>query len=112
MSLGGLEQALQVEALQLEPVIESLVALDWVGRVNEIDEEENSRFVLLADANTTPLEALMRNLLLASSETTDKLWTSGRLSQVYIKDVCSPARQIFTRPMRMSLYITQSPMKL
>ncbi|WP_395685723.1 YihY family inner membrane protein [Caenimonas koreensis] len=87
LSLAGLGQALQVEVLQLEPVMEALVDLDWVGRLNEIEDEENTRYLLLADVQTTPLEALMRQLLVTSSEATDKLWASGRLSQVLIKDV-------------------------
>jgi len=87
LSLAGISQALQVEELQLEPVMEALVALDWVGRLNEVDDQDNTRYVMLADVQTTRLEALMRSLLLVSSEVTDKLWTSGQLSQVYIKDV-------------------------
>ena len=74
-------------ALQLEPVLQTLVQLDWIGRLNEVDDEENTRFVLLADAESTALEPLLRHLLLPSSPATDKLWASGRLSSVVLKDV-------------------------
>jgi len=82
-----LAAAMQVEALQLEPVLQTLVQLDWVGRLNEIDDGEGMRYVLLADVQSTALEPLMRHLLLPSTEATAKLWQTGRLSSVYLKDV-------------------------
>ncbi|MEO5670172.1 MAG: YihY family inner membrane protein [Ramlibacter sp.] len=86
----GVEQlvrALQLDALQLEPVLEVLASLGWIGRLNEADEQQSARYILLADVKSTALEPLMRHLLLPQSEATDKLWKSGRLSSVYLKDV-------------------------
>jgi membrane protein len=82
-----LAKAMQVDPLQLEPVLETLVQLDWVGRLNEVDDHAGTRFVLLADAQGTALEPLMRHLLLPSTDATAKLWSSGRLSSLYLKDV-------------------------
>ena len=87
LSAAALGQALQVDALQLEPVLETLVALDWIGRVNEVDDEDATRYLLLADPQATALEPLMRHLLLPQSESTAGLWRSGGLSTVYLKDV-------------------------
>lgn len=87
MSATELAQALEVDALPLEPVLETLVSLDWVGRVNEVDDQEGTRYILLADTAATALEPLMRHLLLPNTEATAKLWKSGRLSAVYLKDV-------------------------
>lgn len=87
MSAAELAQALEVDALPLEPVLETLVSLDWVGRVNEVDDQEGTRYILLADTAATALEPLMRHLLLPNTEATAKLWKSGRLSAVYLKDV-------------------------
>ena len=87
LSASQLARALEVETLQLEPVLETLVALDWIGRINEIEDEEETRYILLADAQSTAMEPLIRHLLLPYSEATDKLWKSGRLSSVYLKDV-------------------------
>jgi membrane protein len=87
LSAPQLAQALEVDALQLEPVLETLVSLDWIGRVNEVEDEAETRYVMLADSESTALEPLMRHLLLPSSEATAKLWQSGRLSSVYLKDV-------------------------
>ena len=76
-----------MDALQLEPVLETLVALDWIGRLNEVDDEEATRYVMLADVRSTALEPLLRHLLLPQSGATDKLWKSGRLSTLYLQDV-------------------------
>lgn len=87
LSASELASAMEVEALQLEPVLQTLVQLDWIGRLNEVDDQEATRYVLLADAQSTALEPLMRHLLLPASEATAKLWQTGRLSAVYLKDV-------------------------
>ncbi len=87
ISAAQLAQQLEVETLQLEPVLETLVTLDWIGRVNEVADEQDTRYILLADNQSTALEPLMRHLLLPQSEATAKLWKSGRLSSIYLKDV-------------------------
>jgi membrane protein len=78
---------MEVDVLQLEPVLQTLVQLDWIGRLNEVDDQEGTRYVLLADAQSTALEPLMRHLLLPASEATAKLWQTGRLSSLYLRDV-------------------------
>lgn len=87
MDASELAQRMEVDALQLEPVLETLVQLDWIGRVNEVDDEAQTRYILLADVQSTALEPLMRHLLLPSTEATEKLWKGGQLSSVYLKDV-------------------------
>jgi membrane protein len=87
MTLPELAQVMEVDELQLEPVLQTLVQLDWIGRLNEVDDQVGTRFVLLADAQSTALEPLMRHLLLPQSDATGKLWQTGRLSAVYLKDV-------------------------
>jgi membrane protein len=82
-----LAAVMDVDGLQLEPVLQTLVQLDWIGRLNELDDQEATRYVLLADAQSTALEPLMRHLLLPASEATAKLWQTGRLSSVYLRDV-------------------------
>jgi membrane protein len=87
LSASRLADALDVERLQLEPVLETLVGLDWIGRVNEVEDEEDTRYILLADAKATALAPLMRELLLPESEASLKLWQSGQLSRVCLEDV-------------------------
>lgn len=87
LSAPQLFTALELDSLQLEPVLETLVALDWIGRVNEVEDQEGTRYILLADVHATAVEPLMRHLLLPHSEATAKLWKSGQLSSIYLKDV-------------------------
>jgi membrane protein len=83
----ALADSMQVDILQLEPVLQTLVQLDWIGRLNEVDDHDATRYVLLVDVQGTALEPLMRHLLLPQTEATARLWASGRLSGVYLKDV-------------------------
>lgn len=62
VSLAGLAEALRVDPLQIDPVMELLAQLDWVGRLEEAGEP---RLVLLVDPTATPLEPLLDRLLLA-----------------------------------------------
>jgi membrane protein len=87
MTATELGAATEVDVLQLEPVLETLVQLDWVGRLNEVEDQDATRFVLLADVQSTALEPLMRHLLLPATEATQKLWQGGRLSSLYLADV-------------------------
>jgi len=78
---------LRVDNLQLEPVLEALVALAWAGRNSEGEDEANARYVLLADVNTTAVAPLVQRLLLPRSEATERFWSSGYWSSTLVKDV-------------------------
>ena len=68
---------LQVDAQRLEPVLEKLAALDWVGRLDDASLD-SGRFVLLVDPIATPLEPLVGALLLPRNGSTEKLWHNER----------------------------------
>ncbi len=70
---SSMAQALQVDVLQLEPALEVLVSLQWIGQLVE-DGDAESRYILLADPDQTPLEPLMRRLLLEKTDSTLPLW--------------------------------------
>jgi membrane protein len=78
LTVSELARALQVDKLQLEPVLETLTSLDWVGQIDEVQTDVASRFVLLADPDTTALEPLMELLLLERMWATENLWLNGR----------------------------------
>lgn len=78
---------LEVDELQLAPVLQSLVQLDWIGRLNEVDDGEATRYALLADTQTTSLQPLLRQLLLPHNEATARLWRGGSLDQLMLRDV-------------------------
>jgi membrane protein len=66
-SSEALAGALRVDPLQVEPVVDALVALDWCGR---LDEEGDKRLVLLIDPSTTPAAPLVDQLLLEDRQAT------------------------------------------
>jgi membrane protein len=83
---SGLAEKLQVDVLQLEPVLEVLTGLQWIGQlVEEADRE--SRYILLADPDATPLEPLMQQLLLDKTESTLPLWTQAQWARLSLRQV-------------------------
>jgi membrane protein len=86
LSINALAQLLRVDTVQLEPVLETLVALDWIGQLQEEGEGVEARYVLLANPDTTLLEPLFNELLLQRESSTDNLWKIGRLPSIYMRD--------------------------
>src|SRR5690606_24960043 len=68
--LEALAASLRVEPLQLGEPVAALVALDWLGRL----DEEGERYVLLIDPAQTALGPLMERLLLSRQSATAALW--------------------------------------
>jgi len=82
-----LARALQVDVLQLETVLETLMALDWIGQLTDPDDEHEARYLLLADPDATVLEPLMAQLLLSQDTSMKSLWENGRFSTLRLRDV-------------------------
>jgi len=80
MTLDELDAQLQVDALQLEPVLEELVALDWVGQLQEERTDEGARWVLLVDPDRQVLGPLAERLLLRREPSTEALWNAAKLA--------------------------------
>ncbi len=87
LTLTQLTHRLRVDALQLEPVLETLAGLDWVAQINEAEGAEESRFLFITDPAVTPLEPLMQQLLLDKADSVLKLWDRGQWSQLRLVDV-------------------------
>ena len=91
LTIMQLAARLQVDSVQLEPVLETLTGLDWVGRLDEEDVAEQvaegSRYVLLANPDATPLAPLMEQLLLARVVSTKNLWKNGHWPSLNMRSV-------------------------
>jgi membrane protein len=74
VSLEDLGHDLQVDPLDLERVLESLVELDWVGQLKE-EGVRAPRYVLLVRPESTPLAPLMQRLLWSPGAVTPALWS-------------------------------------
>lgn len=81
-SLETLAQQLRVDPLQLEGALETLQALDWVGRLSE----EGARYVLLVEPAATPLAPLLQALCLPLDDSTRAFWQASRWPQLNLAD--------------------------
>ena len=91
LTLAQLAALLRVDPLHLEPVLETLSALDWVGLLNEVEGGVEARFVLLADPDTVLLEPLLSRLLLQRDEVTESLWNRSALASLRLRDALGGA---------------------
>jgi membrane protein len=87
MEASELAKALQVDVLQLEPVLETLMSLDWIGQLTDPDDEKEARYLLLADPDATALEPLMAQLLLSRDPAMESLWKNGRFPMLQLRDL-------------------------
>jgi len=86
LTIGQLCSALRADSPRLEPILESLTAMDWVALLDEGGSGGvQARYVLLIDTQQTSLEPLISTLLLPNTAVTEKLWRNGQwpLSSVH-----------------------------
>jgi membrane protein len=89
-SASGLAQTLQIDVLQLEPILETLTELNWVGQLmpnSNAGGDEASNYILLADPDQTLLEPLRQRLLLDKTDSTLPLWAAGGWSGTRLRKV-------------------------
>jgi membrane protein len=86
LTVTQLSAQLRVDVPQLDPVMEALCALDWVGLLNEALDTDEARYVLLANPDTTLLSPLLDLLLLKQDKTTENLWKNSRWSTISVRD--------------------------
>lgn len=86
LSQAALAKRLRVQTSDLASVLRLLVALDWVGTLQD-DNASPGRLVLLIDPQQTPLAPLVERLLLRHAESSDALWNAARLEQLCLAEV-------------------------
>ena len=82
-SLEVLSKELRVNDLQLEDALQTLLSLDWIGRL----DDEEARYVLLVDLAKTPLAPLTERLLLPVRISTQNMWEKSHWSVIYVAEV-------------------------
>jgi membrane protein len=88
LTLERLCALLKVDHHRIEPVLEVLLALDWIGHLNEASGQGSAaRFVVLVDPADTLLDPLLQRLLLQRNPVTEKLWAIGQLPSIHLRDV-------------------------
>ena len=94
----AIAEAIGVDPLQVGPVLDALIELDWVGR---LDEHGGARYVLLCDPQTTPAEPLVAMLLLDPSPDLAPAWKRAgfatmRLAELLPTAAAAPAAAVTT----------------
>lgn len=79
IGLMTLAERLRLDPLQLEPIVETLLQLDWIGR---LDEAGAPRLVLLVEPVATPIKPLVQLLLLSPSLAVDTFWQRAALGEI------------------------------
>ena len=87
LTISALRQALQTDNQRLEPILEALTELDWVGQLREGGSGDyEARYLLLVDATETPLAPLMQRLLLPQTLVTQNLWQKGLSPAISLRE--------------------------
>jgi len=84
LASGELAQRLRTDPLQVEPIVDTLVRLDWVGR---LDEGGDQRVVLLADPATTLAQPLVAELLLDPSPVVRGFWRRASFGELTLAEL-------------------------
>jgi membrane protein len=77
-------EAVGIDPLQVDPVLDALVELDWVGR---LEEAKGARYVLLCDPATTPAEPLIARLLLDPAPALEATWRRAGFDTVRLGEL-------------------------
>ncbi len=80
----ALAVALRADPLQVEALLETLVGIDWVGR---LDEEGERRYVLLSDPATTPAQPLLAAVLLDPTPAVRAFWQHAGFGELKLDAV-------------------------
>lgn len=82
LSTEGLSGSLGIDPLQIAPVLERLVSLGWVGR---LDEEVRARYIMICEPATTSAAPLIVALLLEPSAEVSGLWHRAGFDQMSLQ---------------------------
>jgi len=83
-------EAVGIDPLQVGPVLDALIELDWVGR---LDEPEAARHVLLCDPATTPAEPLIGKFLLDPAPDLEPTWKRAGFAAMRLGELLRPPPQ-------------------
>ena len=71
LTAGAVGMALRADPLQTGPILDALVELDWVGKLNEGDD---GRYLLLCDPHKTLAQPLLARLLVEPADDLRGFW--------------------------------------
>ncbi|MBA3589398.1 YhjD/YihY/BrkB family envelope integrity protein, partial [Methylibium sp.] len=83
-SLDQLSHQLRADPLQIEPILETFVEIDWAAR---LDEEGHKRYVLLCEPQDTPAQPLLAALLLEPTPALRGFWKRAAFSEMTLQEL-------------------------
>jgi len=89
LRLSDLSEGLRTDPLQIEPIVDTLVAIDWVAR---LDEPGQQRYVLLCDPAATPAAPLLTQLLLMPTPGLRGFWERARFGEMKLAELLDDPR--------------------
>ena len=89
LSTVGLAHHLRTDPLQIEPLLETLKALDWIAELNEPEGDRGARYVLLCDPDHTRVGPLVERLLLKPDLLVQGFWREAALERLSLRQVMS-----------------------
>ncbi len=89
LSYLGLARALRLDPLQLSPVVEQLLALDWVGR---LEEDGAQRLVLLCAPEKALAEPLLERFLAQRTGLLTHLWQRAGWQRLTLAELLTEAQ--------------------
>jgi membrane protein len=84
LTAEAVAKALRADPLQTDPILDSLVLIDWVGR---LDEAGSARYVLLSDPAATPAAPLLSLLLLEPSAAVGVFWRRAGFDAMTLREL-------------------------
>lgn len=87
LSATGLAHRLRTDPLQIEPLLELLQQLDWIGQLDEPEGERGARYVLLCDPDHTVVAPLVDRLLLKQDTLAQGFWREAALERLTLRQV-------------------------
>jgi len=92
LSLNELAQALRIELRHAHRVVKVLHELHWIGQLRPMEGSTESRYVLLADLQVTPLAPLAEALLVSQDDSSHHVWRHMGIAQLHVADVLAKPR--------------------
>lgn len=83
-SLDQLSHQLRADPLQIEPILETFVEIDWAAR---LDEEGDKRYVLLCEPRGTSAQPLLAALLLEPTPALRGFWKRASFGEMTLQDL-------------------------
>lgn len=84
LSAAHLSEHLRADPLQIEPLLDTLVAIDWAGR---LDESGAQRYVLLCDPERTSAAPLIERVLLSPLPGVQPFWRRVGFAELTVADL-------------------------